>query len=116
MTTRLIQRRPIVQVEPAEIQMVIVVPVIDTERHPIEGDDVDLELVVGTRGRSVTVAGKVVKAEMAGAVMMRTPPATPVTSQSPAAKGPEVPASPPTTLWRLAIKTDGSWADGPAKR
>lgn len=107
MSAKLIQRKPIIQVEPAEIRLVVVVPVRDGERVPIESDDCDLELVVGTRGRAITVAGKIVKVESVGATP-RVSAIAPSVSTGTTVVG--------STDYRLTIKTDGSWANGPARR
>lgn len=103
MSATLIQRKPIIRVAPAEIRMVVVVPVMDGERVPLEKDECDLELEVGSRGRTVTVPGTIVKVESVGATPARVP----------ATGGATIPAS---TDYRLTIKTDGTWADGPARR
>lgn len=107
MTAQLIQRRPIIRIAPAEVRLEVTVPVPDNERVPREKEQLDLELEVGSRGRAVTVAGTIVRVEKIDPPLAVAAGATGGT----AAKTP--PAAPE---YRLTIRTDGSWANGPARR
>lgn len=101
MTAQLIQRRPIIRVDPAEVRLTVTVPVLDTEKPPEVGKHVDLEMVVGTRGRTITVQGKVTVCDQLRAGPGPTKP---------------LPQGPASTPYELTIATDGTWVDGAAKR